>query len=427
MDGESHERWSAQVNDTPDLLQLVSSLVCTLIDDTIATINPAGVQMLAAPSAEALLNRQFSELIAEDYRFLLEVGWVLLAAEDVIPLKMKRLNGDIFDAELRIRPLDEAHQRVFLEVRDISKFVRSAQALREREERLQNILHSVTEGIITVTENGIIESANSAADRMFKAPNRGLLGKNLDSLIGNCRVVSAAADPLTPPPPPFQNPGILNEGLGICLDGSTFSLEIVCNKLRHDRQHLLTAVLRDISERKENEERIRRLAHHDSLTGLPNRNLLHDRMAQALARVRRNNGRLAILFVDLDKFKPINDKYGHKVGDAVLVEVAKRLLISVRNSDTVARIGGDEFAVILEEIHTPSEASKIAAKIVSLLSPPIEALDQLCQIGASVGVALYPDDGLDLDEVVKAADQAMYRVKKAGRNGYRMFNETTAD
>ena len=376
--------------------------------------------MLAAPSLEAVIDMPFTDLIAEDYRFLLEMGWVLLAAEDVVPLKMRRFNGDVFDAELRVRPLDEQHQNIFLEVRDISKYVRSAQALREREERLQNILHSVAEGIITVTEDGKIETANSAADRMFNAPARGLIGRRLDSLIGECTVDTAQEEQQAQSP--LDNPGVLTEGLGIRLDGSCFSLEYVCNKLRHDRQKLFTAVLRDISERKENEERIRRLAHHDSLTGLPNRNLLHDRMAQALARVRRNGGRLAILFVDLDKFKPINDKYGHKVGDAVLVEVAKRMLDSVRNSDTVARIGGDEFAVIAEDISRPAEAAKIAAKIVSHLSTPIVAQGQTCLIGASVGVALFPDDGLDLDEVVKAADLAMYRVKKAGRNGYQMYS-----
>ena len=405
-----------QITNDYELLQLVSSLVCTLVDDHITTINPEGIKMLAAPTKEQVLDLPFTELIAEDYRFLLDMGWVLLAAEEVVPLKMKRFNGEIFDAELRVSPLDEQHQRIFLEVHDISKYVKSAQALREREERLQNILHSVTEGIVTLSKEGKIETANTAAERMFKAPLRGLIGRNLNSLIETNKDLDNGQSPL-------QSPGIVTEKIGVRLDGSHFFLEIVCNKLRHDHHTLFTAVLRDISERKENEEHIKRLAHHDSLTGLPNRNLLHDRMAQALARVRRNNGRVAILFVDLDKFKPINDVYGHKIGDEVLVEVAKRLQGSVRTSDTVARIGGDEFAVILEEIHHPSEATKIASKIVTQLATPIQALDKICQIGASVGVALYPDDGNDLDEVVKAADLAMYRVKHAGRNGYQMFSD----
>ncbi len=406
--------------DDRGLLHLVSSLVCTLTDDRITTINPEGVRMLAAPSVEDVLNMPFTDLIAEDYRFLLEVGWELLAEEDVVPLKLRRFNGEIFDAELRVRPLDGAHHRVFLEVRDISKYVRSAQALREREERLQNILHSVAEGIVTVAEDGRIETSNNAAEQMFKAPPRWLIGRNVSSLI---KSLDGVDDQHPSPATIFAEPGAVKEAWGVRSDNSVFALEFVCNALRHGRQKLYTAILRDISERKENEERIRKLAHHDSLTGLPNRNLLHDRMAQALARVRRHGGRLAILFVDLDKFKPINDKYGHKVGDYVLMEVAKRLLESVRNSDTVARLGGDEFAVILEEVARPSEAAKVAAKIVSYLAAPIEAMDNVCNIGASVGVALYPDDGADLDDVVKAADLAMYRVKNAGRNGYRMYSE----
>ena len=414
---------ASKANDDRELLHLVSSLICTLNDECVTTINPEGVRMLAANSQEEVIGLPFAEIIAEDYRFLLDAGWNLLAAEDVVPLKLRRFNGDIFDAELRVCPLDECGCCFFLEARDISKYVRSAQALREREERLQNILHSVSEGIITVTEDGKVETANAAADRMFRTPPRGLIGRSLDSLIGPpLPSAELGDDPSLPPPLPLENPGTVAEGVGLRMDGSSFALEYVCNRLRHDRQKLFTAVLRDISERKENEERIRRLAHHDSLTGLPNRNLLHDRMAQALARVRRNGGRLAILFVDLDKFKPINDKFGHKIGDMVLVEVAQRLQESVRNSDTVARIGGDEFAVILEDISRSSEAARIAAKIVTHLSAPIETPDHSCHIGASVGVALFPDDGQDLDEVIKAADQAMYRVKKAGRNGYRMFS-----
>ena len=406
-------------NDDRELLQLVSSLVCTLTDDRITTINPEGVRMLAAPSQEDVVDLPFTDLIAEDYRFLFEVGWALLSEEDVVPLKLRRFTGEIFDAELRVRPLDSEHRRVFLEVRDISKYVRSAQALREREERLQNILHSVAEGIITVSEDGKVETANSAAERMFKAPLRGLLGRNIASLVGE----PTNSDGKKPFPTVLLTPGSVIEGLGLRIDGSYFALEFVCNELRLGRQKLFTAILRDISERKESEEHIRRLAHHDSLTGLPNRNLLHDRMAQALARVRRHGGRLAILFVDLDRFKPINDKYGHKAGDIVLVEVARRLQDSIRTSDTVARIGGDEFAVILEEVTRPIEAAKVAAKIVSHLAVPINALEHSCQIGASVGVALFPDDGADLDEVVKAADLAMYRVKNAGRNGFRMYSD----
>jgi len=208
------------------------------------------------------------------------------------------------------------------------------------------------------------------------------------------------------------------EGQGLRQDGSVFATEISVSELRHGRNRLFTAILRDISERKENEARIRRLAHHDHLTGLPNRNLLNDRMNHALARVKRHGGRMAVLFVDLDRFKPVNDTLGHEAGDQVLKEVASRLISCVRSSDTVARVGGDEFVVVTEEIMRPSEAGMVARKIVETLSRPIEVDGHACSVGASVGIAVFPDDGYTMEEVSKAADTAMYRVKHSGRNGY---------
>ena len=401
-------------SDDRELLHLVSSLVCTLTDDRITTINPAGLRMLAANSDEAVVGVPLADIVASDYRFLLEAGWELLAQEDVVPLKLCRFNGELFDAELRVHPLPQVTGNYFIEIHDISKYVRSAQALREREERLQNILQSISEGILTISEAGMIEGANAAAERMFGFPPRGLLNRDLRSLIS----IPAEAPGL------LEHPGQLAEGTGIRQDDQRFALEYVCNKLRHDRVQLFTAVVRDISERKEIEERIRRMAHHDSLTGLPNRNLLHDRMDQAAARVRRHGGKLAILFIDLDKFKPVNDLYGHKVGDALLAQVADVLQKSVRHSDTVARIGGDEFAIVLEEISNPRQATKIAAKIVQHLATPLQVLEQTCHVGASIGIALFPDDGDSLEDVVKAADQAMYRVKNSGRNGFQLFCDT---
>lgn len=408
-----------------DLTELVSSLVCILERDNIIAMNPAGLAMLMVASSEMLLGRPFSDFVAHDYLFLLEAGWDLLAEEDVVPLKLKRQTGESFDAEMRVRPLSQDANRLFIEVRDISKYVKSAQTLREREERLQGILQSVAEGIITVTESGIVESANKAAEIMFRLPLSGLIGQSLGSMILECNTIHPPGKGLDPTAlKRLLVPGEVTEGIGVRQDGSSFNLDIACSELRHGRAKFYTAILRDISERKENEERIRRLAHHDNLTGLPNRNLLHDRTSQSLARVKRNGNRLAILYVDLDKFKPINDQLGHKAGDIVLMEVAHRLVATIRHSDTVARIGGDEFVVVLEDVIRPTEAAKIASKIVEKLSHPFDVLGHACSISASVGIALYPDDGAELDEVFKAADIAMYKVKNSGRNGYALYGDT---
>lgn len=404
-----------------ELLELASSLVCLLRDNQVIFLNNAGVRMLGLASAEDAMGCPFEDWVVEDYRFLMEAGWELLAEEEFLPLKLARADGTVFEAELRVRrtPADDAF---FIEGRDISKFVKSAEALREREERLQGILASVAEGIVTINDSGRVESANPAAERMFGYKRGQMAGMDLGHLMPedvrdrHQRFFDAYMSGLFP-----TLMGRLVEGVGLRVDGSMFPMEISVSELRHGRHRLFTAILRDISERKENEDRIRRLAHHDHLTGLPNRNLLNDRMNHALARVKRHGGRMAVLYVDLDKFKPINDTLGHEAGDHVLREVSLRLAACVRSSDTVARVGGDEFVVVVEEIQRPAEAATVARKIVEQLGRPVDYEGNACQIGASIGVAVFPDDGNSMEEVCKAADVAMYRVKHAGRNGYCFF------
>jgi len=401
-----------------ELLELISSLVCLLDNGKVSFMNRAGLAMLGLEAEEAF-GAPFESFLDEDYKFLMEAGWGLLAAEDFLPLKLRRAGGAMFDAELRVRSLPGADEAFLIEVRDISKFVKSAEALREREERLTGVLRSVAEGIITVSENGALESANPAAERMFGVGPGQLVGKDFLELMG----AAESEDGEEKAGLTFTAMmGRTTEGLGRRRDGALFAMEVSVSELRQGRHRLFTCIVRDISERKENEDRIRRLAHHDHLTGLPNRNLLNDRMNHALARVRRHGGRMAVLFVDLDKFKPINDTLGHEAGDIVLKEVATRLIACVRSSDTVARVGGDEFVVVTEEITRQPEAALVARKIVDALSRPIKVGEASCTVGASIGIAVFPDDGYTMEEVCKAADIAMYRVKHSGRNGYCFFS-----
>ncbi len=171
------------------------------------------------------------------------------------------------------------------------------------------------------------------------------------------------------------------------------------------------------------------LARHDALTGLPNRRLFADTLGKAVARAQRGSTRSAVMIVDLDGFKPINDINGHATGDDVLREIAERLGALTRNEDTVARLGGDEFGVILDCANaTPAEAaSALAARIVADLSHPISIGDQVVEVGASVGISLCPDDGADADTLLRAADMAMYRAKEEGRGTYRLFAQGMED
>jgi diguanylate cyclase (GGDEF)-like protein/PAS domain S-box-containing protein len=176
------------------------------------------------------------------------------------------------------------------------------------------------------------------------------------------------------------------------------------------------AVTTDITEHKLAEERIQRIAHHDSLTGLPNRLLFHDRLDQAMSLAKRGSRQFALLYLDLDRFKPVNDSLGHAAGDELLQAVAARIRHEVRESDTVARVGGDEFTVILPDIARREEAETVARKIIAALVTPFQlgSRRQSVAIGASIGIAVYPADARDADALVTAADTAMYSAKQVG-------------
>ena len=186
----------------------------------------------------------------------------------------------------------------------------------------------------------------------------------------------------------------------------------------------IIAIMQDIDERKTLEEKLESMAHYDALTGLPNRALFFDRLAQAITQSKRSQGLFALMFVDLDGFKAVNDTFGHDTGDALLKAVSEHLLECVRESDTVARMGGDEFTIILRAIHGPEDAAHVAEKILATLAAPYHLLGHECRIGASLGIVLYPEHGKNAEELLSQADDAMYAVKKAGKNAYRFAGDT---
>ncbi|TNF34596.1 MAG: EAL domain-containing protein [Gammaproteobacteria bacterium] len=190
------------------------------------------------------------------------------------------------------------------------------------------------------------------------------------------------------------------------------------NKISH-----FVAVLEDVSQFKEDQIKIEQLAYVDSLTGLANRVLLRDRLEQALKSIQRNNKKAALLYLDLDQFKRINDSLGHDVGDAVLMLVAERLRQNVRHQDTVARMGGDEFVVLLTDVDGMAGASAVARKILDSLSQPSRLLRHEIIVTPSIGITIAPDDSLNADILLKNADLAMYRAKAQGRNNYQFFTE----
>jgi diguanylate cyclase (GGDEF)-like protein/PAS domain S-box-containing protein len=215
-----------------------------------------------------------------------------------------------------------------------------------------------------------------------------------------------------------------NEHRVICHDGSVkwvLARGMIITRTPDGKPLRMIGTHADITERKAMEERMRHMAHYDPLTDLPNRALITDRLQQAVIKARRDETHMAVMFLDLDKFKPINDTLGHDVGDLVLKQVAQRLLASVRASDTVARIGGDEFVVLLPTIEQERDAIVVAEKILHVLNQPFAIAGNNLSISGSVGIASYPEHGDDEKLLLINADIAMYHAKKDGRNAYRFY------
>ena len=197
-------------------------------------------------------------------------------------------------------------------------------------------------------------------------------------------------------------------------DGSLLWVALACRALDPLQPGAgIIAVFNDITDRRERESAMQRLAHEDALTGLPNRRLLDDRLRLALLRQRRHGGSLALLLLDLDGFKKINDAHGHEAGDHVLETIGQRLLGCVRATDTVSRLGGDEFVVLLDDPAQPDDAARIARELVAIASQPIAFGALLLQVGASVGISTAPHDGVDGPALLRCADEAMYRAKQS--------------
>jgi len=194
------------------------------------------------------------------------------------------------------------------------------------------------------------------------------------------------------------------------------SIKVLFNE--DEAKRMYVAIFSDVTEKKQADEIIWKQANYDQLTQLPNRRLFKDRLEQGIRACQRNSGKLALLFIDLDKFKQINDTLGHEVGDLLLVQASERLAGSMRESDTLARMGGDEFNAILPGVSAPEDAERVAASIVESMARPFDLNGIMVEISASVGIALYPSDAQDVGQLLIQADKAMYAAKSKGRNRY---------
>ncbi len=292
---------------------------------------------------------------------------------------------------------------------------------------VDNIIQNMTGGLVVVSPSGTIQTVNQVTLAMF--------GYNEDELLGKM-----AATLLTPEDESLFSASLINtlEKNGpmkdreiTCLtkNGRRFPAHFSGSAMHHEAGSLegIICVFNDITELKKAEHTLKKMAHYDALTGVANRNLFFEKLENSIRDAQREERIFALLYLDLDQFKAINDSMGHEIGDLVLKTVASRLQEVVRTGDMVARMGGDEFTIILNALHSPADAELLAKKITKTIAAPVAANGFDCTLGVSIGISLFPKDGSHTEILVNKADYAMYLAKASGRNTFCRFTEEHLD
>jgi len=309
--------------------------------------------------------------------------------------------------------------------RELEDSTRSREELlRDSRKALAQVIDTVPALISAADREGRCIFVNASQARFAGAEPDAVVGHNIEKLLGEVQAVhSRALDRLV-----FENGTALPSREEEIVDTEGRLRNFLTTKAPlHDRDGTVTAVLTtaiEITERKQAERRLNYMVHHDTLTGLANRAYLQDRLRRELARGRRGDHVFALMFLDLDRFKGVNDAYGHHLGDALLRDVSQRLQETVRPGDMVARLGGDEFAILQTNISGPEQAAELASHLLAALAVPFHCEGLTLSATASIGITLHPRDGADPDELLRNADLAMYRAKAEGRNGWRFFAAT---
>jgi diguanylate cyclase (GGDEF)-like protein/PAS domain S-box-containing protein len=341
--------------------------------------------------------------------------------------RLRRKDGTVFDVEISASgAIYAGHKLSFCVCRDITERKQLEEALAKSEERYRTVLEQMEEAYYETDIAGKFTFFNDAMCRQLGYSGEELMGmsfkvltppEDVKRVFGLYNQVYCTDEPFTSVP------------MGrIRKDGTRLSAETSAFPLRNGSGEIIgfRGIIRDVTEHKQFEQKLAEMATHDALTGLPNRILLSDRFTVALALSRRSRNRLAVLMLDLDRFKAVNDSMGHDVGDQLLKAAGKRLKVPMRKSDTVARIGGDEFVVLLPQIPHADEAAKVAQRILEAFREPFVFDGHRLYITTSIGIAVYPEGGEDIESLLKNADIAMYGAKEQGRDAYRFYDGSEA-
>ncbi|MCQ9380040.1 CHASE domain-containing protein [Methyloversatilis sp. XJ19-49] len=380
---------------------------------------------LFSSHGDVTLKRQLSDIRHGDRRLLR------------CNVSAEHAHGGVRKIELAITATEEESEgpRLIIMATDLTELLDAQRAASESDLLNQAILEHAPFCVIATDTAGVIQSINPAGERLLGYTRHELVGVATPELLHldtemHQRSAQLTAEKGVPVRGfevfvlPVREGGVdEREWTYVRKDGVHVPVNLAVNALRdaHGDIHGYICFAYDITERRRTEAYVRRLAHHDTLTGLPNRLLLSERFERSVERSKHTGLRTALIMLDLDHFKDINDTLGHHAGDSVLRVVAERLLATVRVTDTAARLGGDEFVVLLEDVDNAEVAGEISRKIVQALSAPMEVADLSLTVTPSIGIALSPDHGLELEDVLQRADTAMYRTKQSGRNGFTLY------
>jgi diguanylate cyclase (GGDEF)-like protein/PAS domain S-box-containing protein len=397
--------------------QMVDGVVVIDGDDVVVDANPAAVDMLCTRPAD-VLGKPVEALLGNVKGAIPFLGGSG-PRKVVLPLNM---NGDSRHVELRITPVvadREGPPARLVTLHDVTE----ERLANERLRLARTVFDTASEGIIVTLPDsgGRIVDVNDAYCRLTGRSSEDTIGKSISTFRSDRqssefhKAVERAV---------FETGEWKGEVWQTRADGTEFPAWLSLSLAEDEQEHVrhVVTVFTDITETREAEAQLRQNATHDSLTGLPNRALLDDRLQHALAHARRTDTRLAVLFVDLDDFKDVNDTLGHAKGDALLAQVAARIVPALRESDTVARLGGDEFTIIVTDVADTGQVEATALRVLEAVASPYRLGIEDLRITASVGIALFPSDGADAASLIQHADLAMYGAKRMGRNRIQFFS-----
>ncbi len=442
LEGLSGEGLSNFLNALPDM-------VCVCVDGNIRYINAAGATILGAPSADDFIGTPFQSLISNEFAFTIEdILRVIADEKEPTSMHFKGLHGERVSLSVCVRSFPLRGLQAFMITgQNLTRQEELSKAVQRGKVRFQRLVNRALD-LICVLDDGVITYINQAGTTLLKVNHeKEVLGKPFNNflhadykdIMGSD--LSDFVDDNSAELLPLRFVDIHQKPIDVAVriasldedDRSRVMIEArditahnrAVRALRHSIETLeqrveeRTSALRDeISERRRAEEMLRHVASHDGLTDLPNRSLFMDRLDRAIAKAHRDGRKCAVMFIDLDGFKPVNDTYGHDKGDLLLRAVAKRLNASIRETDTAARFGGDEFVLVITDINDVDDCEPVAKKIMAHLNVPIKLEGVEAKISASIGIALYPDHGTTTEEVLKQADMAMYVVKGDGKNNF---------